>query len=235
MKISLRILIVGVLAVIELYVFSSFLHVNGGINNQSIYPLDSKPYGLTYGDWTAKWWQWALSIPTKDNPVVDETGEKCGAGQNDTNVWFLAGTGGGKVTRSCTIPAGKAILIPIINVQCDYSTPESKTESDLRQCAKEDQDKATNLHVAIDGVAITDLSKYRVQSPLFNVTRPPDNTSGLPAGTTQSVSDGFWILLKPLPPGKHEIRFSGSLVDYTATAPLNFISDATYNLMIPSQ
>lgn len=164
---------------------------------------------------------------------MDETGEKCGVGQNDTNVWFLAGTGGGKVTRFCTIPEGKAILFPIINVQCDYaSTPEFKTESDLRECAKEDQDKATNLQASIDGVAIANLSKYRVQSPLFNVTRPGDNTSGLPAGTTQSVSDGFWILLKPLPLGKHEIRFSGSIMDYTATAPLNFVSDSNYLITV---
>jgi len=228
----LRKLIVGVMVLIELGAFSSFLHVYGAIGNVGIYPVESKPYGLTYGQWTAKWWQWALSIPTKDNPVVDETGEKCGVGQNDTNVWFLAGTGGGKITRTCTVPAGKAIFFPMINVQCDYSTPELKTESDLRVCAKEDQDKATNLQATVDGVAITDLKKYRVQSPLFNVTRPPDNTSGLPAGTTQSVSDGYWILLKPLTPGKHEIRFSGSLVDYTATAPLNFISDSTYQITV---
>jgi hypothetical protein len=62
----------------------------GAINtNQSIYPINAKPYGLTYGEWTAKWWQWSFSIPSKDNPVVDETGEKCSMGQNDTNVWLL--------------------------------------------------------------------------------------------------------------------------------------------------
>ena len=55
--------------------------------------------------------------------------------------------------------------------------------------------------------------------------------SNVPAGTTQAISDGFWILLKPLPAGKHEIRFSGSLIDFTATGPLNFVSDAKYNIM----
>ena len=99
-----------------------------------------------------------------------------------------------------------------------------KTESDLRSCAKADQDKATNLQVTVDGVW--------VQSPLFNVTIPKDNVIGSPPGTTQAVSDGFWILLKPLPVGKHQIHFSGSLVDFTATGPLNFISDAKYNITI---
>jgi hypothetical protein len=200
--------------------------------NQTVFSIDSKPYGLTYGEWTAKWWQWALSIPANDNPTVDKSGEKCSVGQNNSSVWFLAGTGGGEAVRSCTIPSGKAILIPIINVECDSLDLNLKTESDLRKCAKADQDKATNLQAVIDGVALTDLEKYRVQSPLFNVTIPKDNVGGYPPGSTQAVSDGFWILLKPLPPGKHEIHFSGSLVDFTTTGPLNFITDAKYNILV---
>ncbi|HKG86698.1 MAG TPA: hypothetical protein VKA95_00115 [Nitrososphaeraceae archaeon] len=47
-------------------------------------------------------------------------------------MWFLAGTGGGEVTRVCNIPAGKAIFFPSLNVECDsLSTPDLKTESDL--------------------------------------------------------------------------------------------------------
>jgi hypothetical protein len=227
-------LLIGVLIVLVVSgILISFPHTEAGISNQEIYPINSKPYGLTYGEWTAKWWQWAYSMPTIDNPTVDETGAKCSLGQNDTNVWFLAGTGGGKVSRSCTIPAEKAILFPIINVECDYlSTPEFKTESDLRECAKADQDKATNLQATIDGVDIPDLKKYRVQSPLFNITLPTDNAPGLPAGIMEAVSDGYWILLKPLPLGNHKIHFTGSIIDYTATGPLNFVSDAEYDITI---
>lgn len=204
-----------------------------GIASQDIYPINSKPYGLSYGEWSAKWWQWVMSTPGKDNPVTDETGEKCRVGQNDTNVWFLSGTGGEKASRVCTIPSGKAILFPIINVECDYISNNSlKTESDLRQCAKDDQDKVRNLQATVDGINIPDLKSYRVQSPIFNVTLPRDNYGGYPAGHTQVVSDGFWILLKPLPVGNHEIHFVGTLVDYTATSPLNFVSDAKYNITI---
>lgn len=204
-----------------------------GISPTDIYPIDSRPYGSTYGDWTAKWWQWYFSIPSKDNPAADENGEKCAIGQNDTNVWFLAGSTGGKVNRACTIPAGKAILFPIINVECDYISDKTlKTESDLRECAKEDQDKATNLQVNVDGVPIPDLKKYRMQSPLFNISVPADNVAGYPAGPTQAVSDGSWILLKPLPIGRHDIRFSGSIADFTATAPVNFVTDAEYDITV---
>lgn len=147
-------------------------------------------------------------------------------------MWFLSGTGGGKVSRTCSIPAGKAIFFPVLNVECDYNSPDLKTESDLRKCAKDDQDKAPNLQATVDGVAIPDLKSYRVQSPLFNMTLPNDNVMGYPPGTTQAVSDGYWIILEPLPPGKHQIHFSGSLVDFTATGPLNFVSDAEYDITI---
>jgi hypothetical protein len=29
----------------------------------AVFSADSKPYGLTYGEWTAKWWQWVYLIP----------------------------------------------------------------------------------------------------------------------------------------------------------------------------
>jgi hypothetical protein len=37
---------------------------------------------------SAEWWQWALSIPTSQNPLVDQTGEKSVVGQRGS-VWFL--------------------------------------------------------------------------------------------------------------------------------------------------
>jgi hypothetical protein len=33
---------------------------------------------------SAEWWQWALSIPTSENPGLDGTGEKCVVGQRGT-------------------------------------------------------------------------------------------------------------------------------------------------------
>ena len=35
-----------------------------------IFPIDSKPYNMSYPEWSAKWWIWALSIPAEENPVV---------------------------------------------------------------------------------------------------------------------------------------------------------------------
>jgi hypothetical protein len=60
------------------------------------YTPESKPYDLSYGQWTVKWSQWILSIPMEVNPADDQTGKNAGVNQTDPNVWFLAGTFGGK-------------------------------------------------------------------------------------------------------------------------------------------
>ncbi|MCA1706817.1 MAG: hypothetical protein LC808_27575 [Actinobacteria bacterium] len=80
-----------------------------------VLPPRSRPFGLTYAQWSEKWWQWALSIPEEQNPMLDPTGANCGIGQSG-RVWFLAGTfGGGPATRVCTVPVGKALFFPIVN------------------------------------------------------------------------------------------------------------------------
>lgn len=52
--------------------------------------------------------------------------------------------------------------------------------------------------VSVDGVNFQNLQNYRIQSKMFNVTFPQDNIFGGRPGPTQSVSDGWFIMLQPL-------------------------------------
>lgn len=211
---------------------STILFAQGDSINPVVYSIDSKPYGMSYGQWIAKWEQWLLSTPQKDSPANDQTGKNCGQNQNGP-VWFLAGTLGGAATRSCTIPAGKAILFPIINADCSYSErPTLKTESDLAQCAKVGNNPTTNLQASVDGVNLQQLDKYRVTSPLYNLTFPANNIFGSPVGTTQAVVDGWYVFLQPLAPGKHEVHFSGLTPANPTTGTNNYSVDLTYHLTV---
>src|SRR5437016_1632482 len=61
---------------------------------------------------TAEWWQWALSIPNDENPLLelDTKTQKCIVGQRG-DVWFLAGTfSGSPATRACTVPANATLF-----------------------------------------------------------------------------------------------------------------------------
>jgi hypothetical protein len=137
-----------------------------------VFPLESKPYSSTFKDWTARWWQWDLSIPKDQNPGGDSTGRYCDQRQAGP-VWFLAGTFGGPATRTCNIPSGKAILLPLINAQCNYLTkPNLKTNSQLLDCAKSLNEGITKLDATVDGVKIPGLQT--IQS------------------TVSAICDGIW-------------------------------------------
>jgi hypothetical protein len=79
------------------------------------------------------------------------------------------------------------------------------------------------FEASIDGVAVQNLSHYRFQSPVTQYRLPNDNVFtvlfdfSVPAGTyAPAVSDGYWLLLKPLTPGVHDIvreNFSGTGTD----------------------
>ena len=130
------------------------------------------------------------------------------------------------------MPTGKAILFPILNVECSYAEfPGINTEQDLRNCAHYYN---VLLKVSIDGVNLNDPNKFYVQSPIFDVVFPENNLFSAPAGPTKAVSEGWWIILQPLPPGRHHIYLSGSALDDNPTTGLgnNIVSQVNYNLNV---
>jgi len=225
----------SIAALLIMYAMSPFfLSIVEAVQESEIIELpNSKPYGLSYGEWSAKWWQWALSIPENENPIKDKSGNYCATNQINPNAWFLAGSGGGQVTRTCTIPAEKSIFFPIMDVECSYAEyPTAKTENDLRNCAHEDQNTVTSLKLLIDGHDIQNLTKYRADSPLFNFTTPENGLFGLKSAKTQAVSDGYFIMLKPLSAGSHEIIYSGILGEPTIAGSQLAPEKVTYHLTI---
>jgi hypothetical protein len=139
----------------------------------------------------------------------------------------------------------RSILFTILNSECSYAEfPQLKTEQDLRKCAKEMQDSVIQENASLDGVSLKGLDKYRVQYPLFTFILGRNNILGLPSQTTQAVSDGNWVFLKPLPVGKHIIYFKGGLKNINTTAttgqngnhafagPYGWDSPVTYHLTI---
>ena len=199
--------------------------------NQGVFAIDSNPYGISYEDWTIKWWQWLLSIPVQLSPMEDNTGERCQEGQGNLTVFFLSGSGGSVAERTCTIPAEKAILVPVSAVECSFAEQSGTNEQELHTCAEEDQSSNPILFASVDGREIQQLEKYRIHSRAFNVTFPENAIFGAKAGPSLAVSDGYWIILEPLPPGQHEIQFKSSLTNPT-TGILFFADESKYHLNV---
>jgi hypothetical protein len=203
-----------------------------GQTSFKIYAIDSKPFGHAYAQWSTKFWQWYMSIPTipGPHPADDPTGAACATSQEGP-VWFLAGSAGSQQSRSCVIPYGKAVLVTPIDVECSLAeNPTLKTVEDLRSCAATDQDKVNSLRLIIDGTPISNISKYRISSSMFNFTLPENNILGLEPQITQSVSDGYWIILEPLAKGNHTIISTGAAIDPTGV--YSFASDVSWKITI---
>src|SRR5262249_9630524 len=144
---------------------------------------DSRPYGRTYGEWSATWWQWAFSIQTPDNPLLDETGAKCGVGQSGP-VFFLAGVinVSGSAERTCSVPSGRALFFPILNFEDNPvenhapgrpprgvrpSPPSTRppwTLQDGYAYVQNGTNAATGLHASIDTTTVSNPASYRAAS-----------------------------------------------------------------------
>jgi hypothetical protein len=173
--------------------FSSSQSILADSINPGVYSKDSSPFGISYGHWLAKWWQWSFSIPTANHPSDNYSPEKCGINQAGP-VWFLADQFGGREERTCTIPAGRAIFVPLLVGEYDYSTSEIKNDADLQRCVSQGNNYGV-IEATIDGVKLKNLEGYRIPAGFFNITIPQNNIYNEKPGICKAFADGFFMLL----------------------------------------
>lgn len=208
-----------------------------GTRNTNIFPPDSRPYGFSLGEWSAKNWQLLFSTPSSSDsqPSGGDVDNSCAMDPSGI-VWHLGGSGeGGAEKRTCTIPAGKALLLSILTGMCSYAdTPNAKSDSELQSCAMSG-DEGALIEISIDGVKLEDINRYRVQSPPFELVIPEENPFGLRSGPTRAVADCWCVMIEPLPVGRHLIQFTVSIVGNPTIGMSSFASEVIYDLIIREQ
>jgi hypothetical protein len=183
------------------------------------FPPEAHAYGYSLPEWNQRWWRWELSIPAPVNPGLDPLGVHCAEGQEGP-VWYLGSSfGSGSVERTCTVPAGKAILVNLSSLLNDYPCPDpnfqpaagQSLEEFLAEGARQVEDGVNQLSLTVDGVPVPDLFDRRAPTGLFTFTGALSLQVAIDPCITgteqQAVSDGFFVLLKPLPAGEHTIAF----------------------------
>lgn len=161
------------------------------------------------GKWGASWWLWALSAPENSDPISDTTGKSCAINQAG-KVWFLAGTyeNGAPIKRQCTIPAGKAIMFPLVNTYGVGDTQAECTASLQQSSAGFDRVKINSIKIDNKAVSTRNL---RGKAPCFYLSKH---------GKWLGV-DGYWVIAQ-LTKGKHTLS-------YSASTP-SFRQNVTYSL-----
>ncbi|MEO7548099.1 MAG: hypothetical protein ABIT82_06715 [Ramlibacter sp.] len=162
--------------------------------------------GLTQVEWSRAWWQWAGAFDSEQSPVGDRTGALCERKQSGP-VWFLAGTYGTRRTvRTCNVPRDKYIFFPLINYVVMPGSKESTCASVAGQAASM-TDNAFALLLDIDGARIPIHVGNRQATACFDMgARTDTRTRVFP-----SAANGYYVMLRPLSPGKHVINFGGAL------------------------
>ena len=180
--------------------------------------------GKSYNELASKWTNWFVAEPFATNPAFDPDGRFCDINQ-EGDVWFLASTFGGVANRTCKVPAGKAIFVslggaflsfaPDFPAAGDPCLQMGTTLEQVRCDVNNDVPVApgVSFQATLDGVPVGDLFSYRAQSQPGGFTLQVPNPSfitdlGLaPGDRFPAVADGYFLFLKPLRPGVHNLSF----------------------------
>ncbi len=213
-----------------------------------IVPPGATIAGRTQLSWAEAWWQWALSIPAPNNPLLDQSGANAGV-NNQGPVFFVAGVfGSGTVMRTFDAPSGKTLFFPVVNgfyapIGAGGKYDPSPCLAPLSfQCALQQATGAFtplyDMSVQIDGVTLNldQLQRYRQTSSSYfgGVNLPDNNIFGLPVlGFTRTsvwVQDGYYVALTNLSLGRHSLVFqakwsSGKL---SVTDTINIVPPQEY-------
>jgi hypothetical protein len=240
------------LSVLIPFIFVSTSIVRG----VELFSKDDVPFGKSYDDWIAEFWNWVVSLST------DEAAPKpggCLIHESGSMVMLMNSAVGGSHNQVCTITSDQGILIPIWNAWCDSGDHRGLSDEQLTKCAREEFNLGKiGSEVKVDGVPIAKLGvtmalisgslDYKittlqniseVYTKGFNITIPADSmllsAANLVAGEWRAGSHGWWVFLEPLPPGKHTVSYNVRVFPTGAlTSPgVNAISsDITYLLNV---
>jgi len=220
-----RVFVPSVLALFMWALTPATVQGQGNINPR-IHPPLSKPYGQSYSQWAATYWQWLLSFPADESPATEQGEVHYGAANQSGPVWILESGNSGVLERNLHLPPGKSLLFSITGAEADTLGFPGFSEQDLRDQVAAPFNDFTILTLAeVDGIPIQNVDLYMVTSPLFDINLPDPNLFGEPSGAGKAMAKGWFFILAPLSKGQHTLRVAYHVVEFPEAD-----GDTTYHL-----
>ncbi len=199
-----------------------------------VFEPGSEPYGRTYGEWEAKHWELHVNLPPDQSPASPTYKPSECLLLKDDNMTFLSDFYSEIEYRNYNCEISKTpIAIPALTEGCSYGEFENPNDKIIEDCIYSHNPYAV-VKVTIDGKEIPDIDKFRITSDWFilNVTQK-DNPYDIKPGSHKAKINAIMPILKPLPPGQHEIRtevFQDIPSIVMSDVPLHRV--ITYNLTV---
>jgi hypothetical protein len=182
-----------------------------------VLPAGSHAWGASLVTWQERWSAWAFGSGT--NPIAsDICGEKVGG------VFFLNQTGElGTKQVECHLPPGTRLLANVAASFTVPSFPPAHVETDqelldqIRSFSVTDHPRATLDGRSLEGSLTEDSRRF---TPVYTIPLEPGNLWSTfdPAfntiDETRQASAGWWLRLKPLRPGHHELFLANDVTDF---------------------
>lgn len=206
--------------------------MSGAPSSYTIDSPDATVNGKSISQWTQDWWTWAVQSPAYHNALDDQTGQYAHV-NNGSSVFFIGGTLGGDAIRTFTVPAGKPLLVPVLNT-FDTLDPANAETDYVNQWPG----TVTNLSASIDGTPIQNLQNYLETSQPFSMGTVRPNTvitemfgNAVYKGEelTPTQATGYYLMIEGLSAGQHTLEFTGSTTDGFSTHVVDHITVAPGN------
>jgi hypothetical protein len=236
---------------LSVLIFTTLIYstlVSSALGNVSFYSKDESPFGITHGDWLAKYWNWDYSLLVDPNNNIVGLNENGCLIHRENSTVMLADTAlGGVWNQNCTISSNDGILIPIWIGECNQGVTEC-AKSSFEQLSKTargyDLGKVKGL-VKVDNipVAALDVIDYKTNimkniteayTKQYNATVPEGtHNSNTKFGTFPAAAHGWIAFLKPLSPGNHVVYYQNSVDPTTLSgASASNTAQFTYHLNV---
>jgi hypothetical protein len=216
-----------------------------------IVPPNENFRGRSYGEWAAEWWKWLLGSKNPDysqgDPMLFLRGafdyEQIGEQRRPKRKLHLNRTEDKKIE----IFEETSIFFPVIEAEIteedlepDDGGEKIKMEAKMRYLARRENDESgpmgATIQIGTGGPKtkiVDDLKRYRAESPLFKLVVSNESIladkldSAQKAGMFDAVADGYWILIRSLPPSNEPYR-----IHFEAVGRNNYYNSATYDIIV---
>jgi hypothetical protein len=128
--------------------------------------------------------------------------------KNAENVVFLAGNFGGKSKYSIKTPGAREFIVGVYVAEDSKAESPNFTPGDLLASVEEGIQAVKSKNISVDGKGPDSLGNFLVKPTDIELNFPKNNVYGVPPGPTSSAFGGYFVKIRNVSPGPHEIIFS---------------------------